>query len=252
VATRPAINVATQTRRIDDNASTFRRRTEGDTGRDASGNVLRRRVETRREDPGVTRTRRSYPPAGYGYPYGYGTGYRYGYWDGYTWGYHHGYGRGFYVGYTDGYYYWHRRWYGPHLIYGYHFGGFGFYQGRWHFAIVLGNPYIAHHHYYYRYSWWDGRCASLATWDRAVDAYPADYSFDSSSCVALWIRTTDGVDYTVKIDPSYYNARNPGELYIALWAELDQHGNLQLEDIHGAIHVFPAGMIQQIEATACR
>jgi hypothetical protein len=255
VVTGPSVNVATRTRTVDDNAATFRRRTEDNAGRDAPGSVLRRRVETRREAPGVTRTRRSYPPARYGYPsghpYGYGTGYRYGYWDGYSWGYHLGYGRGFYIGYTDGYYYWHRHWYGPHLVFGYHYGGFGFYRGYWHFAIVIGNPYVVHH-YPYDYAWWDGRGASLVTWDRMVDAYPADYVFGDGSCVALWVRTTDGIDYTIKIDPSYYNAHNPGELYIALWAELDEYGSLQIQDIYGATHVFPASMIQQIEATPCR
>jgi hypothetical protein len=231
VVTGPSINVAAKNNTLQSDPSTFRRRSN-DTGRDGSGNVLRRRVDTRREEPGERTTRRYYRPPDYGYPGGYGTGYRHGYY--------------------DGYFYRHRHWYGPHLIFGYHFGGFGFHHGYWHFAIVIGSPYVAHHHHYYNYSWWNGRGTSLVAWDRAVEAYPADYRFSSGSCVALWLRTTDGVDYTVKIDPRYYNANDPGELYAALWAELDQQGSLQIEDIHGAIHVFPAGMIQQIEATVCR
>ena len=71
------------------------------------------------------------------------------------------------------------------------------------------------------------------------------------SCVELWIRTTNGDDYAIKVDPRYWNAKDPGDLYAALWAELDQEGQLQLEDINGALHVFPAGLIQQIEARAC-
>lgn len=249
VVTGPAINVAARDRTVGGDASTFRRRT--DDGRADPGDALRRR-ETRRDTREETTTRRYYRPPAYGYPGGYATGYRYGYYDGYTWGYYRGYHRGYHYGYYDGYFYGHRHWYGPHLVFGYHFGGFGFYHGYWHFAIVVGSPYIAHQPYYYHYSWWDGRGASLVTWDSAVQAYPADYRFGSGACVALWLRTTDGVDYTIKIDPSYYNAKDPGELYAALWAELDQHGSLQIEDIHGAIHVFPASMIQQIEATACR
>jgi hypothetical protein len=248
VVTGPAINVAARDRTVGGDASTFRRRT--DDGRADPRDELRRR-ETRRDTRGETTTRRYYRPP-YGYPGGYATGYRYGYYDGYTWGYYRGYHRGYHYGYYDGYFYGHRHWYGPHLIFGYHFGGFGFYHGHWHFAIVIGSPYVSHHPYYYRYSWWDGRGASLVTWESGVQAYPADYRFGSGACVALWLRTTDGVDYTIKIDPSYYNAKDPGELYAALWAELDQHGSLQIEDIHGAIHVFPASMIQQIEATACR
>ncbi len=251
VVTGPSINVATKNNNLTGDPSTFRRRSD-DTGREGSGNVLRRRVDTRREAPTETRTRRYYRPPDYGYPGGYGTGYRHGYYDGYTWGYYRGYHRGFHYGYHDAYFYRHRHWYGPHLIFGYHYGGFGFYHGHWHFAIVIGSPYVGHHPYYYNYTWWDGRGATLLAWDRAVEAYPADYRFSSGTCVALWLRTTDGVDYTIKIDPSYYNARDPGELYAALWAELDQHGSLQIQDIHGAIHVFPAGMIQQIEATVCR
>jgi hypothetical protein len=245
VVTGPSINVAGRDRNLDGNASTFRRRSN-DTGRDGSGDDLRRRRDTRRDTREETTTRRYYRPPGYG------TGYRHGYYDGYTYGYYRGYHRGYHIGHYDGHFYRHRHWYGPHLVFGYHFGGFGFYHGYWHFAIVLGSPYVAHHNHYYNYSWWNGRGTSLVTWDSAVDAYPADYRFGSGSCVGLLIRTTDGVDYAVKIDPRYYSARDPGELYAALWAELDQEGSLQIEDIHGAIHVFPAGMIQQIEATVCR
>jgi len=165
---------------------------------------------------------------------------------GYTYRYHRGY--------NDGRYYRHNHYYGPHLIFGYHYGGFGFYNGRWHFAIVIGTPVLVHRRYRpYRYAWWDGYGTSLITWNRAMEVYPASYTFDVSggSCVELWIRTTDGADYEIKIDPRYYNARDPGDLYAALWGELEREGQLQLEDVNGAVHVFPAGMIQQIEARPC-
>ncbi|UCC71888.1 MAG: hypothetical protein JSV86_16165 [Gemmatimonadota bacterium] len=248
--TRPAINVAAgKSRTGNDNVSTFRRRPDGNTNRDNSANTLRRRPADRSTRRVVSHTRRYTRPA---YRYGYRRGYGYGYYDGYTWGYHRGYHVGYHVGYSHSHYYRHRHWYGPHLVFGYHFGGFGFYHGHWHFAIVIGSPYVSHHHHYYHYSWWDGRGASLVTWDRAVQAYPADYTFGSGSCVALWVRTTAGVEYKVQIDPRYYNVGDPGELYALLWAELENEGQLQIEDINGVIHVFPAGMIQQIEATACR
>ncbi len=183
-----------------------------------------------------------------GYGNAYGRGYNNGYRSGYHWGYHHGY--------SAGYHYGHRHYYGPSLIFGYHYGGFGFYRGRWHFALVIGGPVIVshrHYHYNYDYAWWDGRPASLYTWDRATQVYPASYNFDSAgSCVSLWIRTVDGDDYEVKIDPRYWNVQDPGQLYAALWTELEREGRLELEDVNGAIHVFPAEMIQQIEATGCR
>ncbi len=135
-------------------------------------------------------------------------------------------------------------------MFGWHYGGFGFYHGRWHFAIVLGSPYVHHH---YHYSWWDGRYSSLVTWDRAMEVHRTDYRFDltGKTCVELWIRTTDGTEYAIKADPRYWDARDPGDLYAALWSELEREGQLQIEDINGAVHVFPAGMIQQIEARAC-
>ena len=173
---------------------------------------------------------------------------------GYTYGYDRGYHRGYHRGVNDGRYNRHRHYYGRHLVYGYHYGGFGFYNGRWHFAIVIGSPIIVRHRYnYYRYSWWDGYGTSLYTWDRAAQMYPASYNFDMSdrSCIALWISTTDGADYEIKVDPRYYNARDPGDLYAALWTELERQGQLQIEDVNGAVHIFPAGMIQQIEARGC-
>ena len=173
---------------------------------------------------------------------------------GYTYGYDRGYHRGYHRGYRDGRFYRHSHYYGRHLIFGYHYGGFGFYNGRWHFAIVIGSPVIVRHrHNYYHYSWWDSRGTSLYSWDRAVQIHPASYNFDLSgrSCVALWIRTSDGTDYEIKVDPRYYNARDPGDLYAALWTELERQGQLQIEDVNGAVHIFPAGMIQQIEAREC-
>jgi len=169
---------------------------------------------------------------------------------GFTYRYHRGYHRG----YNHGRNYRHNHYYGSHLIFGYHYGGFGFYNGRWHFAIVIGTPVLVHRRYRpYSYSWWDGYGTGLTTWDRAMEVYPASYTFDVSggSCVELWLRTTDGADYEIKIDPRYYNARDPGDLYAALWGELEREGQLQLEDVNGAVHVFPAGMIQQIEARPC-
>lgn len=173
-------------------------------------------------------------------------------------GYRRGYDRGYYDGwhnrYVRRYHYHHYHYYGPHRVWGFHYGGFGFYHGYWHFAIVIGGPVVVYRNYcgYYNYCWWDGRGASLVTWNAAVQAYPASYTFAEGTCVELWIRTTDGEDYAVKVDPRYWNARDPGDLYAALWAQLDQEGQLQLEDINGALHIFPAGMIQQIEARACR
>jgi hypothetical protein len=172
---------------------------------------------------------------------------------GYRRGYDAGYRRGYHDRYVRRYHYRHYHYYGPRRVWGYHYGGFGFYHGRWHFAIVIGGPVIVYRDYcgYYDYCWWNGRGASLVTWSAAVQTYPATYTFVDGSCVELWIKTTDGDDYAIKVDPRYWNATDPGDLYAALWAELDQEGQLQLEDINGALHVFPAGMIQQIEARAC-
>jgi hypothetical protein len=161
VVTGPSINVAAKDNAVEGNPSTFRRRSN-DTGRDGSGDALRRRGDTRRNTREETTTRRYYRPPNYGYPGGYGSGYRHGYYDGYTYGYYRGYHRGFHFGHYDGYFYRHRHWYGPHLVFGYHFGGFGFYHGYWHFAIVVGSPYVAHHNHYYNYTWWNGRGRSLS------------------------------------------------------------------------------------------
>jgi len=169
-----------------------------------------------------------------------------------------GYDRGYYDGWHNRYvrlhHYRHYHYYGPRRVWGFHYGGFGFYHGFWHFAIVIGGPVIVYRNYcgYYNYCWWDPYGTNLVTWTAAVQTYPANYAFADGSCVELWIRTTDGEDYAVKVDPRFWNARDPGDLYAALWAQLDQEGQLQLEDINGALHVFPAGMIQQIEARACR
>lgn len=185
--------------------------------------------------------------------------YRRGYYEGYNYGYYRGYDRGFihgrYYGYCFGGCYTRYHYYGPHLVFGWHYGGFGFWNGFWHFAIVIGEPVLVPYHiHHYHYSWWSGRPATLVTWERAVESYPADYSFEAAgcTCVELWLQTTDGTGYKIQVDPAYWNARDPGELYAALWTELQETGKLQIEDIHGAVHVFPAGMIQQIEARACR
>lgn len=173
--------------------------------------------------------------------------------DGRRSGYHSGYRHGYHDGFHRRHFYQHRHYYGPHAVFGWHYGGFGFYSGHWHFAIVIGSPVLVHRHYHhYRYTWWDGYGASLVTWDRALEVRPANYAFTDGSCVELWLQTTNGTEYAVKADPRYWGARDPGELYAALWGELEREGQLQIEDINGAIHVFPAGMIQQIEARACR
>lgn len=173
---------------------------------------------------------------------------------GHTYWYDGGFHRGYHLGFRHGYYYGHHHYYGPHLVFGFHYGGFGFYHDYWHFAIVIGAPIVVYrpYYYYYPYRWWDGRAASLVTWDRAAEAYRADYTFGANSCVMLWIATNDDTDYKINVDPAYWNARNPGDLYAALWSELEQNGRLEIEDENGVIHVFPAGTIRQIEATACR
>lgn len=214
-----------------------------DANRGAITDALRTRPE-RRATETRWRGRR-----GDGYPR---ARYRDGYGGGYHTGYHHGYHRGYRDGYWDGHFYSHHHYYGHHRVFGFHFGGFGFYHNRWHFAIVIGSPYVLHHHHYYNYSWWDGRGATLVTWERAAESYPATYTFAPGDCVELVLRTRDGNDYAIKVDPRYWNARDPGDLYAALWAELEETGQLQVEDLNGALHVFPAGMIQQIEARACR
>jgi hypothetical protein len=137
-------------------------------------------------------------------------------------------------------------------VHGWHYGGFGFYNGHWHFAIVIGGPIVVRYRTaHYHYHWWDSRPVTLVSWDRAMETRQASYDFAGGSCVELWIRTVDGTDYEIKMDPGYYDARDPGDLYAALWAELDREGQLTIEDVNGAAHVFPAGMIQQIEAKAC-
>jgi hypothetical protein len=216
----------------------FRRPADDSNGRAADNERNRQRDPYRR---GYNDDRRRRPRP---YDGGYRSGYRSGYRDGYR--------SGSYYGLCYGRCYRHHHYYGPRLVFGWHYGGFGFHHGRWHFAIVIGGPvYVRHHHYRYNYSWWDGRYSSLYTWNRAMEVHPANYSFAAGSCVELWLRTTDKTDYEIKVDPGYWNARDPGELYAALWAELDKEGQLQIVDVNGAVHIFPAGMIQQIEARPC-
>jgi hypothetical protein len=178
---------------------------------------------------------------------------------GYERGYDHGYDRGYYRGYYRGHrssgFYLHHHHYGSHRVYGHHYGGFGFYLGHWHFVMVIGSPIVVHQRYrYYGYDWWDGRGHSLYSWNRAMEAYPANYNFDLSraTCVSLWIRTTAGEDYVLKADPRFWNARDPGDLYAILWGQLEREGYIEIQDLSGIIHTFPAGTIQQIEARACR
>ncbi|NIW35417.1 MAG: hypothetical protein GWN32_02340 [Gemmatimonadetes bacterium] len=221
----------------DDYAARFRSR----SGTRASGRVINSRRESdRREYNRRVRDR---------------DGRRRGHGRAFERGYDRGFRHGYHSGYRVGRHYQHHHYYGGHRLFGFHFGGFGFHAGRWHFVIVIHKPVVvAHRVHHYHYSWWDGRGQSLVTYDRMVDAYPATYNFDLSqaSCIELWIRTVDGKDYVIEADPRYWGARNPGDLYASLWAELEQRGNLQIEDIYGAIHVFPAGMIQQIEVAPCR
>lgn len=232
-------------RTVSELKGTARARTR-DVDRERYADMFRRRPADRPNgrpaDDGRNRRPRDSNRRGYngGHGGGYDSGYAYGYRRGYRHGYHGGYAHGHY--------------YGPYRVFGYNYGGFGFYNGRWHFAIVIGGPVAAQYRYgRYRYNWWDGYGASLVTWDRAMEVYPASYTFDLSgrSCVELWIRTTDGTDYEIKVDPRYYDARDPGDLYAALWSQLEREGQLQLEDVNGAVLIFPAGMIQQIEARAC-
>ncbi|UCF20657.1 MAG: hypothetical protein JSU87_04405 [Gemmatimonadota bacterium] len=219
----------------------FRERPNRGVDRDEYGSSFRTRPE-----------RRSYRHLDYRYRHPDSRRYyRPGYWDGYHYGYTHGYIYGYHLGYRRGYYR-HSHYYGPHLVFGYHYGGFAFYSGYWHFAIVIGDPYWHHHHNYYNYVWWTGQPTTLVTWDAAVEAYPADYAFAPGVCVELWLRTRDGVDYAIKIDPRYWNAQDPGELYAALWIELEQTGGLEIQDVNGVVHFFEAGQIQQIEARPCR
>jgi hypothetical protein len=172
---------------------------------------------------------------------------------GYDRGYSRGYRHGYHDGYAHGHYYCHNHYYGPHLVFGWHYGGFGFWDGFWHFALVIGSPVLVDYRYYhYHYRWWDSQPTSLVTWDYATQAYPANYTFYAGTCVSLWIRTTDGGDYVVKADPRYWDAADPGELYAELWAQIERDGYLRIEDVNGVVQIFPAGMIQQIEATACR
>jgi hypothetical protein len=238
-------------RTVSELKGTARARTR-DVDRERYADMFRRRPADRpnRRPVDDGRNRRPRDSNRRGYDGGYGRGYDSGYAYGYRRGHHHGY----HYGYARGHYYGHHHYYGPYRVFGYHYGGFGFYSGHWHFAIVIGGPVVVQYRYgHYRYNWWDGYGASLVTWDRAMEVYPASYTFDLSggSCVELWIRTTDGTNYEIKVDPRYWDARDPGDLYAALWSQLEREGQLQLEDVNGAVHIFPAGMIQQIEARAC-
>jgi hypothetical protein len=159
---------------------------------------------------------------------------------GYERGYDHGYDRGYYRGYYRGHrssgFYLHHHHYGSHRVYGHHYGGFGFYLGHWHFVMVIGSPIVVHQRYrYYGYDWWDGRGHSLYSWNRAMEAYPANYNFDLSraTCVSLWIRTTAGEDYVLKADPRFWNARDPGDLYAILWGQLEREGYIEIQDLSG-------------------
>jgi hypothetical protein len=221
----------------DDYKDRFSRR-PGDVAKEEYVNRFRTRPDNRGDRRGVVDRRP-------GDRYRRYNDYRHGYYDGYRYGYYHGY----HIGHRYGYYYPHRHYYGPYPVFGFHFGGFGFYQNYWHFALVLGDPYVYN---YYQYSWWDGRPTMLITWKQAVEAYPANYQFAPGTCVQLYIRTREDRDYAINVDPRYWDAQDPGELYAALWAELEQTGQLQIEDIDGAVLIFPAGMIQQIEARSCR
>ena len=166
---------------------------------------------------------------------------------------HHGHGHGHF---GHGVHFGH-----GHDFLGFHFGGFGFHRGHWHFALVIGAPlywysdpysyHYRHHHYYH--SWWDGDMARLRDWDEGY-AEQANVRFDleDRSCVELRLWTQDGIEHTVRVDPRFWDARDPGDLYAALWAELEEYGRLELEDrVNGRVYTFEAGQIQEIEAGPC-
>lgn len=167
---------------------------------------------------------------------------------------HHGHGHGHF---GHGVHFGHR-----HHFLGFHFGGFGFHHGHWHFALVIGAPVVwysdpysyhyRHHHRYY-HSWWDGDVARLRDWDeRYAERASARFDLEGESCVELRVRTRDGTEFTVSVDPRYWDARDPGDLYAALWAELEEYGRLELEDrLDGRVYTFEAGQIQEIEAAPC-
>lgn len=67
----------------------------------------------------------------------------------------------------------------------------------------------------------------------------------------LRLRTRDGDQHRIQVDPRYWDARDPGDLYAALWGQLEREGRLELEDIDGVLYVFPAGLLQEIEAAPC-
>lgn len=184
----------------------------------------------------------------------YHPGYTYwnGFWDGYSFGYHRGYHVGFHYAHAFHHHHLHHHYYGTHLVLGYHYGGFGYYANRWHFVLVIGAPLVTYQPTWYGYSWWDGYGASLASWDRYSQVYEEDYRFIDGSCVELHVATTDRGTYEIKIDPRYYDADDPGDLYAELWSELSTQGELRIQDLNGVIHIFPAGVIQQIEARPCR
>ena len=181
---------------------------------------------------------------GHGYGLGYGRNHGRGY--GYSFGFHLGYHRG----YSCGGYYSHRCFYGN---LGYYYGGFGFFGPYWNFVLVLGAPASYYGAYPYHYYTWrnNGRRTRLYGWEET--AYrTSDYRFDEGgACVALRVKTTDGDSYDIQIDPTQYNASDPGDLYALLWAELEEKGELYLEDINGSIHSFPASAVREIEAGAC-
>ncbi len=188
---------------------------------------------------------------GYGHGHGhnhFGHGHSHGH--GYFSGYHLGFHLGFHHGYSCGYFYGHRCGFG-HL--GYYYGGFGYHGGGWHFALVIGLPtyYYGRYDYHY-YDWYNGRRTRLYGWNDSSYNRPSDYTFaESDACVALRVKTTDGAILEFRIDPQYYDAYDPGELYAELWAQLEEKGFLEIKELDGTVHQFPAGSISEIEAGDC-
>ncbi len=191
-----------------------------------------------------------------------GHGYRSGhaYHSGFYYGYRHGYSDGYRFHYHNLY---HLR-YSCHSIYfshrcnyaslGFYYGGFGFYGPSWRFVLVLGAPqyYNGPGDYYY-YNWNGGKRSRLYGWDET--AYrTSDYRFDQTTagaCVGLRLTTVDDAVHEFRIDPTLYDAQDPGDLYALLWAEVEERGELEIEDLGGSLHIFPASQIRQIEATNC-
>ncbi len=125
--------------------------------------------------------------------------------------------------------------------------------------IVIGGAHPVHRHYdhhvYDGHRWWDGRVGSLHGWDRTraelARARPARYSSRVEGCIQLRVRTHRGETYRIDADPAFLDARDPGDLYASLWGELEREGSLEIQDVYGQRHVFPAGLIQEIQAAPC-